>query len=232
MRINAPERLIFMGMAVAITGGAFPATTHASDRQGWATASATVKISDHWRISQEVTSRFSDDRKGLYEVEMNTLLGYRLAKNVAIWAGYTHDPNYNGGRFAVMEHRGRQQVTFDNILKAGPGNFSVRLRLEERWREGIDGTAIRLRPYVKYMVPLARESKTALILSHESFIDLNSTNFQRKEGEERMRNLIAITTPLASNVNLEMGYLHQHGFVDARADTNDHVASVSLNFSL
>lgn len=216
----------------AIAALAVPAVAHATeDNQLWTGASATVKLGDHWRFSQEVIARVSDDRDGLYEVEMNSLIGYKLSKAVTVWAGYTHDPNYNAGKFAVMEHRGRQQVTFDNVLKIGPGNLSARLRLEERWREGVDGTAWRLRPYLKYVLPLKEGGKTALVLSHESFIDLNTTNFQRVEGEERMRNLIAITTPLARNVNVEIGYLHQHGFRPDAEDANDNVASLSLGFS-
>ncbi|WP_375187827.1 DUF2490 domain-containing protein [Sphingobium yanoikuyae] len=211
---------------------ALPATAHASgDEQLWTTTSATVKLSDNWRLQQEIVARFSNDRNGLYEIESNTLVGYKLDKQVTVWAGYTHDPQYNGGDFTVMEHRVREQVTVDNILKLGPVSVSARMRMEQRWREGIDGTAWRLRPYVKLTMPFKEGGKTALILSHESFIDLNKTNFQRVQGEERMRNLIAITTPLAKNVNAEIGYLHQHGFRPDADDSNDNVASLSLSFS-
>ncbi|WP_333702558.1 DUF2490 domain-containing protein [Sphingobium yanoikuyae] len=211
---------------------ALPATAHASeDEQLWTTTSATVKLSDNWRLQQEIVARFSNDRNGLYEIESNTLVGYKLDKQVTVWAGYTHDPQYDGGDFTVMEHRVREQVTVDNILKLGPVSVSARMRMEQRWREGIDGTAWRLRPYVKLTMPFKEGGKTALILSHESFIDLNKTNFQRVQGEERMRNLIAITTPLAKNVNAEIGYLHQHGFRPDADDSNDNVASLSLSFS-
>ncbi|MFX4088623.1 DUF2490 domain-containing protein [Sphingobium yanoikuyae] len=211
---------------------ALPATAHASeDEQLWTTTSATVRLSDHWRLQQEIVARFSNDRDGLYEIESNTLIGYKLDKQVTVWAGYTHDPQYDGGDFTVMEHRVREQVTVDNILKLGPVSVSARMRMEQRWREGIDGTAWRLRPYVKLTMPFKEGGKTALILSHESFIDLNKTNFQRIQGEERMRNLIAITTPLAKNLNAEIGYLHQHGFRPDADDSNDNVASLSLSFS-
>ncbi|MES2174173.1 MAG: DUF2490 domain-containing protein [Pseudomonadota bacterium] len=220
---------IFLPLLAAL---AWPAAAHASeDEQLWTTASATVKLSDHWRLSQEVVARFSDDRKGLYEIESNTLVGYKLSKGVTIWAGYTHDPQYAGGDFTVMEHRGRQQLTFDNIAKVGPVSISARLRMEERWRDGVDGTAWRLRPYVKLVMPFREGGKTALVLSHESFFDLNKTNFQRVQGEERMRNMIAITTPVAKNVNAEIGYLHQHGFRPDADDSNDNVASLALSFN-
>ena len=133
---------------------ALPTTAHASeDEQLWTTTSATVKLSDNWRLQQEIVARFSNDRNGLYEIESNTLVGYKLDKQVTVWAGYTHDPQYNGGDFTVMEHRVREQVTVDNILKLGPVSVSARMRMEQRWREGIDGTAWRLRPYVKLTMP-------------------------------------------------------------------------------
>ena len=201
------------------------------DAQLWPGVNATVKLGEHWRLSQEVIARFSDKRNGLYEIESNTLLGYRVSPNVTLWAGYTHDPLYNGGHFTVMEHRAREQVTADNVLKLGRARVSARLRLEQRWREGVDGTAWRLRPYAKLTLPFRRSGKTALVASHESFIDLNKTPFQRIGGEERMRNLLAVTTPLAKNVSLEAGYLHQHGFVPSGDDTNDHAASLTLSFN-
>jgi hypothetical protein len=219
--------LLSVTAALALPGVAWAS----QDEQLWTTTSATVKLSDHWRLSQELVARLSDDRNGLYEIESNTLLGYKLSKTVTIWAGYTHDPQYEGGDFTVMEHRGRQQVTFDNIVKIGPAMLSARMRVEERWRDGVDGTAWRLRPYVKLVIPFHEGGKTALVLSHESFFDLNKTNFQRVQGEERMRNLIAITTPIAKNVNAEIGYLHQHGFRPEADDSNDNVASLSLSFN-
>lgn len=216
--------------AAAISALGTPALAR-DDAQLWIGGNANIKLSDKFRLQQEVIARFSDNRNGLYEVESNTLLGYSISKKVTLWAGYTHDPNYAGGDFTVMEHRIREQVTFDNVAKIGGGTLSARLRLEQRWREGVDGTAWRFRPYVKYSLPFRAGHKTALVLSHESFIDLNSTSFQRVEGEERMRNLIAITTPVAKNVSLEVGYLNQHSFVPNGPDNDDHAASVTLGLS-
>jgi hypothetical protein len=203
-----------------------------SDSQVWTGATVNVKLADKWRLQEELTARFSDNRRGLYEIESNTLLGYRLTKAVTLWGGYTHDPQYTAGHFTVMEQRLREQVTFDNVVKLGPGKLSFRMRSEQRWRENVAGTGWRARPYVKYSVPLAKGSKTALILSSETFVNLNTTPFQKQPGLDRMRNLIAISTPLSKKIGLEIGYLNQHGFVRDGADTSDHVASVSLSFSL
>jgi hypothetical protein len=181
-------------------------------------------------VQEELTLRFSDKRNGLYEIESNTLLGYRLNKVVTVWAGYTHDPQYSGGNFIVMEHRAREQVTFDGFAKLGGGKLSGRLRLEQRWRHGIDGTGWRLRPYLKYSLPIA--GKTALNLSTEPFLNLNTTRFQKQSGLERVRNLVSLSTPLTNRLSGEIGYMNQHGFVRHGPDTSDNIAYFGLALGL
>jgi hypothetical protein len=216
--------LLALGLAV-------PGAAHASsDPQLWTTASATVKLSPRWRLSEELVARFSDNRNGLYEIESNTLIGYRLSKVTTVWAGYTHNPLYAAGDFTIMERRAREQITFDSFAPLGPGKLSARLRLEQRWRDGVDGTGWRLRPYVKFALPL--RGKTSLNLSTESFLNLNRTSFQRSGGLDRVRNLVTVSTPLSKSLTGEAGYLNQHGFVRGGEDTSDHVAYFAVSLSL
>ena len=207
-----------------------PASAATSDDQLWTNLAATVKLSDRWRLSEEGTIRFSDRRNGLYEVESNTLVGYRIDKVVTVWAGYTHNPQYSGGDFTVMEHRAREQVTFDSFARIGKGKLNGRIRVEQRWRHGLDGTGWRVRPYLKYSLPIA--GKTALNLSSEPFFDLNTTAFQRKSGLDKVRNLVTVSTPLTRNLTGEVGYMNQHGFVRNGPDTSDNVAYFGLALSL
>jgi Protein of unknown function (DUF2490) len=213
-------------LALSIPGSAWAK----SDEQLWTTESATVKLSDHWRVSQEIVERFSDNRNGLYEIESNTLLGYKLNKVVTVWAGYTHDPNYAGGDFTVMEHRAREQVTFDSFMPLGPGKLSARMRLEQRWRRGQDGTGWRARPYVKWSMPFA--GKVALNLSNETFVNFNKTSFQTRTGIDRMRNLVTVSAPLVKNLTGEAGYMNQHGFVRGGPDTSDNIAYFAVSLSI
>jgi Protein of unknown function (DUF2490) len=227
MKLN----VIAPALLITAIGAATPASA-ASDQQLWTTQVVNVKLNDKWRVQEELVERFSDNRNGLYEIESNTLLGYRLSKAVTIWGGYTHDPQYSAGHFTVMEQRIREQITFDNVAKLGPGKLSFRVRGEERWRTNIAGTGWRVRPYAKYSLPLAKGSKTALVVSAEPFINLNTTPFQKQSGLDRVRTLVAINTPLSKKLTVEIGYLNQHGFVRGGPDTNDNVLSASLSLSL
>lgn len=216
----------------ALTGTLVPSAASAatSDNQLWTNAAANVKISDKWRLQEEMTFRFSDNRKGLYELESNTLLGYRFNKVVTFWAGYTHNPQYASGDFTVMEHRAREQVTFDGFTQIGKGKLSGRVRMEQRWRHNVDGTGWRVRPYLKYSLPIA--GKTALNFSTEPFVNLNTTPFQKRTGVDRVRNLVTVSTPLTKNLSGELGYMNQHGFTKSGPDTSDNVAYFGLALSL
>lgn len=226
-------RLLCRGAAAAFLSASLAGAALArEDEQLWASASASVKLGGEWRLTQEVIARFSNNRDGLYEVEGVTLLGYKIARNVTLAAGYVHNPQYSGGDFTVMERRAREQVTIDNVAEIGGGKLGARLRFEQRWRENVGGTAVRARPYVKYSLPLRKGGKTSLTLSNETFINLKNTSFQRTEGIDRMRNLAAISTPLSKRLSVEAGYLNQYGFVRGGDDTVDHTASVSLSLSL
>lgn len=212
--------------AVALTPEAALAR---NDGQIWLTAGAAIKLDDKWRLSEDIIARFSDNRSGLYEIEASTLLNFKVAKDVTLAAGYVHNPQYSDGEFTVLERRAREQVTLDNLARIGTGKLSARFRMEQRWRQNADGTGWRMRPYVKYSLPL--RGKTSLTLSNETFVNLNTTTFQRQDGLDRMRNMVAVNTPLLSNVSLEVGYLNQHGFVRGSEDTSDHVASASVSAS-
>ena len=216
--------------AAVVVAMAPAAATASSDSQIWGTATANVKLTDKWRLSQELTTRFSDRRDGLYEIESNTLVGYRLSKVTTLWAGYTHDPQYSGGHFTTMEHRAREQVTFDSFTHFGTATLSARIRLEQRWRTGVDGTGWRVRPYLKLSLPLA--GKTVLNLSSEPFFNLNRTSFQRSTGLDRVRNLVSVSTPLTKRLTGEAGYMNQHGFVRHGADSSDNIAYFALNLGL
>lgn len=201
----------------------------ASDAQHWEVVTATAGLGDGWRISAENIARTSQSR-GFYELEQNLMLGHTLdaagLKGVTVWLGYTHDPNYTQGSFTLMEHRFRQQVTADRLLTIGKATVSGRIRLEERWREGQMGMAWRLRPYARLSVPVT--PRLALVATHESFLDLNRTGFQRIGGEERTRTFVGVNRRLWRRVSVDVGYMNQHGFVPDGADTTDNIAYLEL----
>jgi hypothetical protein len=224
MRIIVP--LLLLASALPLST---PAHAVKHDQQFWIGADGTVKLSTKWRLSDDVSVRFSDKKDGLYQVINSTLLGYAVTDKITLWGGYTHDLQYSDGDVTAVEHRAREQVTIAQLARLGGGTFDARLRMEERWREHGDGTAWRIRPFIRYVAPFKVGRTTAAVLvSHEDFINFNSTSFQASSGYDRMRNFVGISAPMTKHTKLQFGYLNQYTFVRGGEDTMDHIASVSL----
>lgn len=218
-----------LAAGIALAGMLMATPALAGDQQYWGTVTEQAGLGGAWRVNNETVLRSSDSR-GFYEIEENFMVGYKANKHMTLWLGYTFDPNYLHGQHRFNEQRFRQQVNYDNLLVIGPVRLSGRVRLEERWREGNPGTAWRLRPLAKLAITL--HGKTTLNATHESFVDLNTTTFQRVGGEERMRNTVYIATPLTKQLSIDAGYLEQHGFVRGGPDTHDHVVALGLSLNL
>lgn len=214
--------------ALAAAALMVPAPALADDFQQWLTLSAKVDVSDSVVIQNELIARFSDDDGGLYELENALMLGYKLPSKVTVWAGYVHAPQYSGGDFAVMERRARQQISIDDLASIGTASLSARVRVEQRWREGVDGTGWRVRPYAKLAVPLGGKEAPTLNVTAEPFINLSNPAFQRTEGLDRIRSGVSLGFPLAQGIRLEAGYLNQHRFVRGGPDSDEHALTVAL----
>lgn len=214
-------------LLAAVPALTFASAAHAGeDEQFWQTINVGVALTPELKITNELVARVSDAR-GLYELENSTMLNYKVSKQVTVAAGYVHNPTYSHGDFTAMEHRAREQVTVDNIAKLGSFKLSARLRMEQRWRDNAVGTGWRIRPYVKASTPFI--GKSSLNLSHESFVNLNTTTFQRVDGYDRMRNAISVAVPLNKQVGIEFGYLNQLGVVRRGPDNMDHAATVAIS---
>lgn len=211
--------------ATAATALAAPALA-SEDTQNWETVNVTVNLPDNFKLSNEIVFRDSDAR-GFYEIENTTMIGKKLDKTVTIWGGYVFNPLYTNGNFRTREHRFRGQVNFDNVVQAGKIKIGGRLRTELRWRENAGGTGWRLRPQVKASAPIV--GKVNFNLSHESFINLNTTSFQTQGGYERMRNAATVSWPLSKQIGVEVGYLNQLAIIRGGPDASDHVLTLGLS---
>lgn len=201
-----------------------------SDAQGWITLGASGKIADHVTLSAEAVGRFGDNADGLYEAEFGGSLGYDIGGGVTLSAGYTRVPGYADGHATKIEDRPRQQVDF-GIATFGGGALAGRARLEERFLDTGSDVGLRLRPSIKYTRPFHAGGKTALVISHESFVQLNTTDWGQRSGYSRMRNAIGVKTPIAARLTGELDYLNQYDFGFRGApDTMAHVAALSITY--
>lgn len=202
-----------------------PTLARADDAQAWLTARITVKVSPRLTLSNETIARTGGPR-GFYDLTDNVQATRRLGKRLSATLGYTHQSILLHGKLQTNEHRLRQQLAIEDIARLGPLRLGGRLRLEERWRENQPGTAVRLRPQARVLLPLGHGR--ALALAGEGFLDLDRTGFQRVGGFERLRTSLTFSTPVAKHLTAEIGYSEQHGEVFGGGNTDDHIATLGL----
>ncbi len=208
-------------LLVAVPGQAWAK----SDTHYWASSSISVKLNDKIVLTNDSSVR-SSDAKGLYQAINHFMIGYKANKHITLTLGYTSDFQHSHGTFVTTENRFRQQIASDQLVMIGKAKLSGKLRLEERWRDGFAGTGWRLVPSTRLAIPLSK--KLTLNLSEDVFFDLNTTGFQKTSGLDRTRTAVSLGMPLVKHVSLELGYMHQHGFVRAAEDTDDHVMTAKV----
>jgi hypothetical protein len=115
----------------------------------------TVKLPASYIAYMEVNSRFADlDDAGHIDQLLRPALGYQLTENLSIWQGYGWVGNFNQRHTLPQspffeENRIYQQINY--AFKFESFKFLSRTRLEERWIEHADGTAVRFRTALRGM---------------------------------------------------------------------------------
>src|SRR5947209_5326375 len=117
-------------------------------------------------------------------------LGWIRSRPAILRRPFCSDGTPLGRAFSVEQSREARQRA---IKRSRPART--------RWRDGQNGTGWRLRPYLRYTVPFSSRGKVGLTLSEEPFFDLNTTTFQSVQGLERLRSLVAITTPIGKHLS-------------------------------
>jgi hypothetical protein len=202
-----------------------PAVAQQHDGQVWLQVNTNVPVSRDVRVTLEQIGRWSDRQAGLYQTEFGGLLGYKVVDGVEIGVGY-RKVGFHSRNTGMNEDRLRQQVVLTR------GRLLARLRMDERFSDAGGAVGVRVRPLLRYTVPL-RDGGPALFISHESFLLPNSTRWGQRRGYERMRNIFGVTLPLFRGVSADVGYLNQYRIArgGARAEM-DHALNLQLTISL
>ncbi len=206
---------------------ASPAAAQQVDEQLWLQANAATEVGKEATLTLESIARFGDRADGLAHTEFGGLASWRPSKAIEIGGGYRHVQDYDHDRRIPNEERLREQVTVQIA-----GGFATRLRFEQRFSSAGPEVGMRVRGQLRFTLPFGNRG-VAAFAAHESFIDLNRTDWGQQRGYERMRHSLGLQFPLAKRLRAEAGYLNQYRFGRHGArDQMDHAATftTTLNF--
>lgn len=190
-------------------------STFSQDFRLWSPVFMTMKLPSSFLAYMEVQPRFADlDEDGhIDQLLLRPAVGYQLTENLSIWQGYAWVGNYNQRHTPPQspffdESRIYQQVLYTRKFES----FKIvsRTRLEERWIEHVDGTAVRFRTMLRgqYALPMAPE--WALVAADEIFVHLNTVGSRGPEaGFDQNRFFVGINRTFSKYFNMDVGYQNQ-----------------------
>ncbi len=187
-----------------------------SDFRLWTPVYLTVSLPSKFIAYMEVNPRLADDVTNLDQLLLRPAIGYQLTENLSIWQGYAWVGNFNQAHTPPQspffeENRIFQQVNYTH--KFSSLKFLSRTRLEERWIEHADGTAVRFRQMLRLAYPLPIAPDWALVSYDEIFINLNTVGVPTGKGPgagiDQNRFFLGINKTFSQYFNVDMGYQNQ-----------------------
>lgn len=218
-----------LASAVAATFAVCSPAAHAEeDSQAWASVIATGAVRGDLFLWLEGQARATDDIGGGSQVIVRPAIGARIGRDAHAVVGYAYVRTDPEGGAVTHEHRPWQQVQFAPIqLRSGVPLVISRTRLEQRMVEGRDGTAWRLRQFVRVQVPIAKPGGLQAVAFTEGFFNLNETRWGVRDGIDQWRTFVGVGFPVAERARLEPGYLNQR--INRLGDDRvNHVLSATL----
>lgn len=204
----------------------------ADDFQLWTAVSAKGPLNEDGRflVWFDGHARFRNDAGDLGVSILRPGLGWRLNRDLSLWAGYARVVSRQDIRADVEEHRLWQQATY-KVGEALGGTVTGRTRLEQRFIDGGGDTGWRMRQSFRYSRPLSGAPLSAVV-SNETFLALNDTDWGAANGYDQSRNFIGLNYKATDHLAVEGGYMLNHISRANASDAFNHVVSVSLNLSL
>ncbi len=184
---------------------------------------------DRLRTMMEVNPRVGVGEGELDQLLVRPAVGFQLKKRVSLWQGYCWAGNWLP-RY-VSENRIFQQVLVENRFKHW--GMVNRTRLEERYIEHVEDTAMRLRHFVRVSVPLGPESPWQLVGQEELFINLNKAANNITPGINQNRVFLGVNRRLHPKLNVDFGYQYQ--YINRNAPTLDrhnHILMINTYYTL
>ena len=213
--------LVGIGVAAALTAPAAADTE--SDTQQWTSIRINHPIGEGWAVSLKSQVRFDDDVSEYKSVYLKPAVHVSFASHWHLGLGYKFEDKHGGSD----EHAAWQEAAFTHSL--GKLTLGHRLRLEERFLEGIGGVIARSRFRLKAAHPLW-SSPWYLVGSEEVFVNLNSQGEGPVSGFEQNRLFAGLGVHLGRHLRAELGYLWRFERERSGLDRSDHVISLNLFF--
>jgi hypothetical protein len=180
-----------------------------------------------WLYGFYSDARYYDRLQGIQQYVLQPSIGYRYNSRLSFWTGYTYFRSEVTDLTTINENRIYEQVSW-NMGRWDNTTLSSRTRLEQRSREHLHGTDLRLRQQFKLQYRLTSYDEIKLILGDEMFYNLRDTDWTR-QGYSQNRLYAGVGLDF-HDLSFEVLYMNQQYPLKNRSDIVNHL--LVLNFKM
>jgi hypothetical protein len=203
----------------------------------WTSSLINIRFDDSWMGTFMVEPRVvfdaaSPERDGkVRQLLVLGSVGYALSEHITVAQGYANLPSYNPKR---IEHRAFQ----DLIGRHASGGWRIieRIRLEERFLEGVRGVSLRGRFLARAQHPLPFVPSLSGVVSEELFLNFTEpASHGPQSGFDQNRFFLGLNVPLDTDISFEFGYMNlflEQGGPSPSVSNHLGIISVIGNFAL
>jgi hypothetical protein len=227
VRMRAVIWRLILACAPLLVATASVATEN--DFQLWPAGRIHHAINESWSISFTARGRFDENADHSKDYLLRPYVSWTIVDDVpfidslTVMAGYDYLHSFDGRD----EHRAWQSA--HHAIEHERFRVVHRIRMDERFIEGVDPTIARFRYRLSASYPFGKSEWYGLA-SNEVFVNLNEGREGPHDGFEQNRLNLGLGRHLFGRLRVEGGYSFQYVYEKAKPDVVQHV--VFLEFSL
>jgi hypothetical protein len=197
--------IIYLYVVISAFGSALSASAE-TDYQTWSLFIYQGSSANRLRTYVEIQPRFGNNVSRLDQILLRPAVWYALRPNLSLWLGYAWTPGFNP-RFQ-NEQRLWQQMIYDKSF--GPVTYVNRLRLEQRFIDGIVPVAHRIRNMFRLTMNLGSNNLWQAAVWDEIFLNINSASPTIRSGFQQNRLFLGANHLVIAQTRVEAGYLFNY----------------------
>jgi len=200
-----------------------------NDFQLWPAGRVHHAINEDWSISFMARGRFDEDASHSKDYLLRPYVSWTIVDDVpfidslTVMAGYDYLHSFDGSD----EHRAWQSA--HHAVEHEDLRLVHRVRMDERFIEGVDPTIFRFRYRLSTSHPFG-DSAWYGLASEEVFVNINDDDEDLLDGFEQNRLRLGVGRRIFERLRVEGGYEFQ--YARRRANPNEFRHVVFLEFSL
>lgn len=193
-----------------------------SDIQLWPVLTMSHEFDEQWAVHLQTRLRLDDDVTRSKDFLWRPLVSWRPRESLELNLGYDYLDSFR----SASEHRIWQAV--EHRLPWGNLLVKNRIRLGQRFVDGVDGAVVRFRYRLRGVHPIGGSGWYAAV-SNEFFANLNNQGSGPDTGFEQNRLRLALGRRFSKYLNVESGYEWQYAERRNGPATNRHVFLLELS---